>query len=152
MDIKLRKADLNDLQLYFDWANDDLVRANSFYSDQINFENHVKWFNSKINSTNSLLFIFENNNVPVGQVRFEIEKTNSIIGISIDKNFRGKGLGVKMLKISTNEFFKLFNLPVYAYIRLDNQSSKNIFLKAQFTYSENDTVNGVLCEKFELKK
>ena len=152
MDLKLRKADLNDLQLYFDWANDDLVRANSFYSDEIKIENHAKWFKSKVNSSNSLLYIFEFNGTPAGQVRFELEKYNSIIGISIDNNFRGKGLGVKMLEMSSIEYFKSYNLPIYAYIRLNNLSSKNIFLKANFKLLGTDIVNGVECEKFELRK
>lgn len=152
MNLNIRKANLKDLQLYFDWANDELVRLNSFYSDEIKFENHVKWFESKINSPESLLFVFEIDNEPVGQVRFEIENSNSIIGVSIDEKFRGKGLGVEMLKMSSNEYFKLYDKPIYAYIRLDNQSSKNIFLKAQFTYLVKDEVNGIACEKFELRK
>lgn len=50
----IRKA-LNttqDCSLIYNLSNDPLVRANSFISEPIIYENHVKWFNKVINDSN----------------------------------------------------------------------------------------------------
>lgn len=136
--------------LYFNWANDDLVRSQSFYSDLIDLENHTNWFLNKIKDEKSLLYLFEINQQPVGQVRIEVDSYFSIIGISIDKNYRGKGLGVKMLINATSEYFKSNKLPIFAYIKLNNIASSKIFESAGFQYYSKDRVNNFECFKYIL--
>ena len=40
----LRQAGVEDRKLLFDWRNDPLVRRNSFTTDPIAWEDHVRWF------------------------------------------------------------------------------------------------------------
>ena len=43
-EIRMRKANENDVDTYFRWTNDEEVRRNSFNTTQINYDNHVAWF------------------------------------------------------------------------------------------------------------
>ena len=58
--ISFRKATIYDLMLYFDWANDPEVRAQSFDSKIIDIESHKKWFLSKLNDDSLLMLVFQN--------------------------------------------------------------------------------------------
>src|SRR6185436_6613216 len=102
--LHFRFANESDVDLYFKWANDSLVRENSFNQKLISYEDHVKWFKSKLASNDCLFYLFLNEeNVPVGQVR--IDKNDEIVvGITVDEKFRGKSLGVEMLKMACSDF------------------------------------------------
>ncbi len=134
MEINHRKADKKDLDLYFDWANDIDTRNNSFKSQLIDYQSHTNWFLNKIIDRNALLLVFENEKpIPVGQVRIEKKSNENIIGISIDKNFRGLGLSVPMLNIASQKFFQDFHeKEIHAYIKKKNIASLNSFKKAGF--------------------
>ena len=145
--LKFREASKEDSKLFFDWVNDSEVRRNSFISEKILFENHQKWFDDKINDPNCLILVFENKNENIiGQVR--IEKNNlfdSVIGISIDNNYRGKGHSFEMLTISSNFFLeKNKKCVINAYIKTKNKKSMKAFEKAGFKligkclYKENE--------------
>jgi UDP-2,4-diacetamido-2,4,6-trideoxy-beta-L-altropyranose hydrolase len=133
--LRFRYARVEDVDLYFKWANDPLVRENSFNQEPIVYSNHVKWFNSRLVSPDSKLFFFYDlYNVPAGQVRIEKINGEHIIGISIDQAFRGKGMGVEMLNRSTHEYFKKENgIEICALIKKNNLTSYKIFTKAGFT-------------------
>ena len=73
--IKVRKPNENDLQLYFNWANDIDVRKNSYQSKEISLEQHSQWFLNKLNDESCTMYLFENHiGEPIGQVR--IQKQN----------------------------------------------------------------------------
>ncbi len=139
-----RKATVNDVKLFFNWANNPAVRKASFYSEPILWANHVTWFNKKINSPNSLLLVFEYQNKPVGPVRIDFDN-DAIIGISIDEEYRGKGFATQMLNTACNLFWQTNNKPVFAYIKPDNKASIKSFIKAGFIYYKNDIINNTEC-------
>lgn len=138
--LTVRKANLEDTELYFEWANDEEVRNQSFNSNLIDWINHQKWFNEKIKNENCLLFVFEiNNEETVGQVRLEKnDKTNScIIGVSISQNFRGKKLASQLIsKASTLFFEENPSYTIYAYIKRENFASVKSFEQAGFIFSQ----------------
>jgi len=149
VELYYRFANLDDLHLYYKWANDKLVRENSFHSEPVIFEQHVNWFYSKVNSENCFLYLFINNaHIPVGQVRIEIVDKEAVIGISIDKKFRGKSLGTKMLLQSSNDFFnkKSFR-KIIAYVKKENVASYLIFKNAGFINEGNIQVQNNMCFK-----
>ena len=57
--INIREATHHDTKLIFNWSNDPLVRAQSFNSNNIEFESHENWFKEKLQNDNSLLLISE---------------------------------------------------------------------------------------------
>ena len=135
--IKFREANLDDINTYFIWANDDLVRSISYNTNKITLIEHTKWFRNKIKDENCLMLLFTVSNIPIGQVRFEKENANhSIINISVSNKFRGKGYGSEILKMATEYFFNLNpEIIINAYIKISNISSIKSFEKASFKKS-----------------
>ena len=70
--LRLRPAIREDCELYFQWANDPDVRANSLNTETINWESHCNWYGSRFESPFVHFFVCVNaDDNPVGQVRFE---------------------------------------------------------------------------------
>ena len=135
--LNFRKAKIDDIELYFFWANEINVREQSFNSKLIDFDEHKKWFESKINDKNCMMLIFTNlEGQEVGQVRIQKESvTDSLIGISITAEQRGKGYSTQMLKISSDYFLKInSNFIINAFIKETNLASKHAFEKAGFEF------------------
>ncbi len=132
--IKLRQTSAKDCRLIWQWANDPDVRAVSFSSEAIPYEEHVTWFESKLKDPNCHFYIAEHKNLePVGQVRYDKEGTEAIISVSLDRKFRGKGYGPTLLRFASQKFFKVSDVEmIHAYIREGNEASIGAFKKAGF--------------------
>lgn len=97
--IKLRMAQGNDCELLWKWANDPNVRQSAFNSKNIAWEDHQVWFLNKQNETGCIQYIaLSEQDVPMGQIRFDIKDSIADIDYSVDKDFRGMGLGQMLLK------------------------------------------------------
>lgn len=142
----IKLADENDLIDVYNLSNDTVVRNNSFNSETILFENHIKWYKNKINSLNSVFYIIRNIDQSfIGQVRFEKESNNNwIISISISDKYRGGGLGSKILKESINKFFENHSpSKIFAYIKKNNESSLKSFSKSLFSIVSEEIINNI---------
>lgn len=151
--LSFRKATLADTKLYFDWANDSSVREQSYNSNAIDFENHKKWFESKLEDVSCMMLLFQNEEKSnVGQIRIQKENQNqALIGISIAVEHRGKGLAKEMLLLASDYF--LVNNKEYlinAYIKEQNKSSKQAFEKAGFEFE--NIINYENCSSFHFTK
>ena len=143
--IHMRFANESDVDKYFTWANDPLVRVHSYHQQTISYDSHVNWFNSKINNKNFVFYFFENDqNEAIGQVRIETNSNETVIGVSIDAQHRGFGYGSKMLRMACRHYAKNHqNDSIIAYIKKVNIASKVIFEKAGFVFDNNIEMNGV---------
>jgi RimJ/RimL family protein N-acetyltransferase len=132
--LRLRTAQKSDAQLLWEWANDPQVRAASFSSDPIPWERHVQWFYAQLKSPNCIIYIAINSdNIPLGQIRYEIEENNAVMSISIAKNYRHQGYGSELIKLACDRLFQDLKISqIHAYIKPDNQSSIRSFIKADF--------------------
>jgi RimJ/RimL family protein N-acetyltransferase len=143
----IREATEKDLMLYFDWANEEQVRFQSFNSTPIDIKNHTQWFKNRLKDVNSHLFIFENRtNEPLGQVRIEQEphSKKAVIGVSIDEKYRGQGLAPKILRGGIDKFLRTHkDALIEAYIKQDNQSSIKAFIKAGFVFEKELIYQGI---------
>lgn len=140
-----RVANSSDSELYFNWANDPVVRLNSFNQNEISFEDHNKWFSNKLNSPDCFFYLFVDliSNKPVGQVRIDKSGSEVVIGISIDEHFRGKSLGIEMLTKASSDYLERFpDATIVAYIKIENLPSYNLFKKAGFGGEEFSDYNG----------
>jgi len=151
--LSMKLADKRDVDLYFTWTNDASVRKYSYQQNLVKYDEHVKWFNSKIDDNDFKYYLFENeNHQPVGQVRINKNELETIVGISIDEKHRGFGYGAKMLVFACQNYFELFRINrITAYIKLDNLASINIFKKAGFIDEELLAVNGINSIKLSLE-
>jgi RimJ/RimL family protein N-acetyltransferase len=150
--ITFRMATQEDAMLYFNWANDVEVRKNSFHTTAISYEEHIRWFNAKLISGKCFFYLFSNiEGVPIGQVRIETYPEETVIGISLDGMFRGKGLSVKILRMATSHYLNWHpNEKIFAYIKCRNISSYKSFVAANF--KEVQIVNIEGSESFKLMK
>ena len=130
-----RKAIFDDVDFYFKWLNDSDVRNQSYDSKLVSFEKHVEWFESKIKDKTVILLIFQNfENHNIGQIRIQKEENNeALIGISIDKKYRGKSYATKALKLASKYFLDLNpNFLINAFIKIENRGSEKAFKNAGF--------------------
>lgn len=142
--LKIRSATSEDCKLLWEWANDPEVRANSFHSEHILWDEHVAWFNQKMNDSNCHLYvIMDQNSEPVGQVRFVREEGRSVVSISIAKGKRGRGYGKEGLLSALKIFSRETGVKqVVAYVRPNNSSSIRMFEKAGFLNQGPHVVEG----------
>ncbi len=89
----VRKANLSDTKLYWNWVNDPEVRKNAFHSDPISWDNHKEWFRNKLDDRSVTMLLVECIEGPIGQVRFEQSGSHLVIDYSIGRQFRRLGLG-----------------------------------------------------------
>ena len=130
----LRKVNKNDKGLLFNWVNDPDVRKWSFNKKSITLDEHKVWFKQKLNDENTLIWVFEIENIHAGMVRLEKEDNEIILNYLIAPESRGRGLASKMLKmamIELNNYWK--NIKVFAYTLPDNIVSIKSLENADFS-------------------
>lgn len=93
----IRYANKEDLDILFNWANDPIVRQNSFSTDVITIEEHKLWFDNMLNRSDAKQYIYMNGDIPIGQAKVRIERDIAEIGYSIAQEYRGNGYGSKLL-------------------------------------------------------
>jgi RimJ/RimL family protein N-acetyltransferase len=120
----LRNAEINDAELLFNWANDSSVRINSINQEPIIWENHLKWFISKLKSEATKILILQLNDCPLGQIRIDLDKEFWIIDYSIDNQFRGNGLGKEIVRLLLKNFE---NYKFKAIVKKENHPSIGVF-------------------------
>ena len=148
-DISVREAKAEDILLYFNWANDPLVRKFAFQTERIPFECHSQWFAKKLKGDDTILCLCYLNENPVGQVRFDKVGNGLYIDISIDAVYRGKGYGKRVLNSAMDYVFCRYGFYNFiSEVKEENVASVNLFLSAGFVLVEKK--EGVLC--FHLEK
>jgi spore coat polysaccharide biosynthesis predicted glycosyltransferase SpsG/RimJ/RimL family protein N-acetyltransferase len=140
----LRKFIFNDVKKIYNLSNDNEIRKVSINQNNINWEEHQKWFNNKLNDSKSYYLIahdYESNFI--GQIKFDVLSEVSIISISISNNFRGKGLGSKLLRAACKLFFYNYDDIgiIEAYIESSNIQSIKSFLKVGFILKDHKIID-----------
>jgi spore coat polysaccharide biosynthesis predicted glycosyltransferase SpsG len=132
--LEIKNATLDDLMFFFELANDEDARENSINKEKILLENHKEWYIRKLKSPDSALYVLWLESTPLGIIRFDIEGNHATLSYSVEKQFRGKGLGSILLKSGIKEFIDDFNFikSINGYIHKNNVGSIKSFLKAGF--------------------
>jgi RimJ/RimL family protein N-acetyltransferase len=144
--LKLRKVREEDCELLWEWANDPIVRNYSFSSEPISWEEHLRWFNSKLNSSRCHHFIALNKQDEyIGQIRFDVnDELQSIVSISLANNHRNQGYGKLILEIGIEELSNYILVKnIQAFIKPENITSIKLFKSIGFAET-NDSTPSVL--------
>ncbi|MBU1564933.1 MAG: GNAT family N-acetyltransferase [Proteobacteria bacterium] len=138
----LRKALASDARTVFHWRNDPSIVAKGFLQRPVGWDEHATWFTDLIKSDTRLMFILEQNEDPVGQMRFDLESDVSAeISIYMAPGHEGQGLGVAGMRKGCLEVFSQWAIDhVVARVRQDNEPAKLAFAKAGFRL-QSETVN-----------
>jgi len=128
--IRVRPAELRDMERVFELSNDPLVRVHSIHKEPIAWETHVAWFVRTLANVNRKFFVAETTDGGfVGQVRFDREDGAWLVSISVVGEFRGKGLAGDMLRASMG---RVASGRFVAEIAPDNAASRRLFVSAGF--------------------
>ena len=147
--IKVREVIVDDLMLFFEWVNDNSVRQNAVNKSYISIEEHTEWFLSKLESSETCMFVFYIGDVPIGQVRFDIKCEFAEIDYSICKNYRGLGFGKDLLRIGINTFEQMHSVKeLVGIVKPENIASLKVFQKLGFARCQDIYINGNLFFKY----
>ncbi len=128
----IRQATMADCALYWHWANDPVVRQQAFSKEQIQWEDHVSWFEEKVHDEKTMLVLVVSQLGPVGQVRFEYFQQQAKISYSIGRAMRGFGLAKHLMKQAIAFFQSHHSLGLYAEVKPTNLKSVKVFEELNF--------------------
>ncbi|WP_354634705.1 UDP-2,4-diacetamido-2,4,6-trideoxy-beta-L-altropyranose hydrolase [Planktothricoides raciborskii] len=142
--LQLRPVREEDCELIWHWTNDPLIRSVSFSSEYIPWTDHVQWFTSKLGDRNCVFYIaFNQENVPIGQVRYEINNKEATISLAVAEAFRGRGYGSRIILLSCQKLGKDAAIKkINAYVKPNNLASINVFFKCGFQNTGETIVKG----------
>jgi RimJ/RimL family protein N-acetyltransferase len=97
--LTLKKAQPDDAKFVYDLRfSTDVIQA-SLSSMTPTFEEHLNWWNKKVNTGNHhLLLAFDGDN-KIGYLRYDITELNAEVSIALDPSLRGKGIGRQILQL-----------------------------------------------------
>ena len=106
------------------------MRQNSFQMESIPWDKHKEWFHKILSVGNVRLYILQENDEPVGQVRLTY-KEKWQISYSIASVYRGQGYGKNILQLAENELIMDGHAgeTLFAEVKTDNIASQRIFIR-----------------------
>ncbi len=130
----LRLAVKSDMDLLFEWANESLVRKNSFSSERICYEEHKAWFERLLQNKNCWQYIYMYDGKETGQARLTVNGEEAEIGYSICAEMRGQGHGRKLLELVCRQAQQDFPgvRKIIGKVKPENAASQKAFVKAGF--------------------
>lgn len=124
-----------DIHILFELANDTTTRENSFNTNEITWQEHEQWFNSKLQDKDCRMYIAQDGGESVvGQIRVERKDCTGIISLNVSSEHRGQGHGTEMLC----QIIKLYEQGTFSVcqmsgrVKISNIASQKAFLKANF--------------------
>ncbi len=147
--IFLRRAKIEDVEILFDWVNETEVRRNSFRTEMIEYKDHLEWYKRSLLSPNIYIFILSNGVDNIGQVRIICSENSAEIDYSVDKKFRGKGYGKKIIELlivylnENNSDIKVLE----AQVKKVNSKSNKVFICNGFRLTEESQDNYYIFRK-----
>jgi UDP-2,4-diacetamido-2,4,6-trideoxy-beta-L-altropyranose hydrolase len=134
----LREATSDDVDLYFDWANDPGVRQQSFSQAEISREQHVAWFGAKLASGDCRMYVLCDDATPLGQIRFDMADGIAHIGYSLDAAARGRGLAKVLVGLGVERMAGNGARSFCAKVKHGNEASAVAFIRCGFIEASAD--------------
>lgn len=142
--LRLRPVRQKDCRLLWEWANDPVVRAASFSSEFIPWEDHKRWVRAKLSDPTCYYYILlSEEGTPVGQVRFDALGDEAENSMSIAPNFRGRGYSANGIRVASKHLFQETAVTrIYAHIKPNNNASIQAFTEAGYKTTGMKVVKG----------
>ena len=152
--MELRPASVDDCRLLWNWANDPETREVSFSPESVNWGDHVKWLESKLGDPDCVLLVAsDGEGTSIGQVRFDVGGGEAIISVSVDKAFRNRGYGNRIIRLACENVFETARIgSIHAYVKEGNDGSAKAFFRAGFKRSGICMVKGQKAFHFVLER
>ena len=152
--LKIRPATIDDAELLWHWVNDPQVRENSLHPEPISLVPHLQWYQAKLESPATRIWIIEENGAPIAQIRYDrIEPSSAEIDYSVAFAYRGRGVGTEAVRHTWALACKeLEVVQVVGLVLAANVASCRVFTKAGFEQVAGVNRNGQECMVFVRKK
>lgn len=128
-DISVRMASPADSGSLFQWRNHPSIRAVSRSKEEIDWQNHQRWFESVLSDLGKMLLIGMRSESPVGVVRFDKQNDEAEISIYVIPESGAPGTGQSLLLSA--EKWLLANHPeickIRAHVLGSNERSQRLF-------------------------
>lgn len=136
--IYLRQAVREDMKLFYMWVNEPAVRANSFNTEPIPWEDHQNWFDKMLKDEGVRIYVLIQDDNSIGQVRLALVDSKWKISYSIVSSYRGQGYGKIILQLAENEMIRDGHVgeSLLAEVKSDNIASQRIFVKLGYRRME----------------
>jgi UDP-2,4-diacetamido-2,4,6-trideoxy-beta-L-altropyranose hydrolase len=140
----LRRTIESDCRSFWQWANDPMAHAVSYARQPIPWDRHMEWFRARLTDPQTILYTaVSRSGDPMGMVRYQVDGTHAILSINLGAQFRGKGLGRRLLFLAMEELFHTSAVTaIDAFVRISNEPSVRLFEGAGFRSLGIETVHG----------
>jgi len=145
---ELRKTEASDFLLYYRWINDLTTRQFSINKEKIPFESHDKWFTQKMEDKDCYMYVLNYKYLPVGQIRFDVNAGQARISYSLDKAFRGKGLGKYLLEKGIKRFQKEYPHKITIIGQVFKQNRRSVYAFRKLGFQAKTTKTADLLEYY----
>ena len=129
----LKKVNNSDADLIFDLLNETKVRKWSLNKKKIKYSDHLDWLRLRLKKKNFYFWKFKKKTKCIGLIRIEKKNKKYFLSYLISREYRGKGLGKKMILKAMNKMKKNKNR-VYAKSYLKNYSSNKTLTNSGFKF------------------
>jgi len=143
--LSLVKANIKHKNLLFNWRNEENTIKNSITNRPVKYYVHKRWFRRRLRIQPTLFWIYKKKNLNLGTIRLDKKNRSYFLSYSIDKKFRRKGYGSKIIremlkkKIIKNILNKGFE--IFAIVKRENKPSVKAILSNNFyKFSKNKKI------------
>jgi len=128
--ITFRLANVDDGLELLAWRNDLETRQASFNEEEVGLIKHFIWLNQTLKDHKKRLFIAEKKGKKLGVVRIDFLDKSFELSWTVNPDYRGQGIGTKMVCMVTKEMKLVAHKPITARVRQSNFASMFIAQKA----------------------
>jgi len=132
--IKLRPAEPADCDSVFNWRNAEKNRMQSFDKLPIEYASHKTWFEQIVKSGDNVILIGEEDEKPVGVLRYDVNDNQAKVSVYLVPGMHGKGYGSHLIEVGSRWLRK--NCPgiktISAEVIPENSVSEKVFIAAGY--------------------
>jgi RimJ/RimL family protein N-acetyltransferase len=137
--VRLRPAELSDLDLLLEWRNDPVTRENSRSTAVVSAEDHLLWLRRTLDANDRHLYVAElDDGTPCGTVRVDRDQAAAEISLTVAPAQRGRGLAAEIITLATREACRRGVRLLRAEIKPENEPSIRAFRRAGYAAAAQD--------------
>ena len=137
VNLLITNASIDHSKLVWEWRNDPHSMEMFLNSGKLKFKDHMNWYKDMLVDEKICTYIAEENNKPVGVIRFNEafeDASKYCVSINISPQKRGKGIGKFLLinGIKKLKSEKIYCDYIYASVKKINKNSNLMFKSCGF--------------------
>ncbi len=145
----VRTANLEDSERLFAWRNHPTTRAMFLGGEEVPLQSHLTWLRRTLADPGRVLLIGEWQDLPFGQIRFDIQGKEVQVSITIDPERRRGGLGIRLIEAGLQWLCSRHQVStILAVIKPDNLASRKAFGRCGFVRRDLTVVDGMPVERW----